>query len=903
VSRVATRRRSPAALQAIPTGVPDAQPVHVGQLWALGQERLGRLLALRPDLAVPAPASLAELEERSLSLHSVYRALLDADVLVLQLAQVLTIIGEKHAALASVREMVGDVPEADVQRGLSWLDDRHLISRLPGPEICVHGGLLSMGGAGALGPPAAPLVEALSVTQLRSILTTVGRKSSATHKSALTREVLTLVTDQDGVRALVDGAPAQVKEYAHRAARGSLSIQLPWDSDRTGSASGAALAPMWLVDRGLAYKDTWLSAVMPGEVGLALRGGRPFPAPTYQRPQIAVRPVTVPAPYAAEARATAAVQAAERLIDAWGSKPAALLKNEGIGVREVRRLARALGIPEQETFRLIEIVAAADLIVADTRRGLAMPTSAGDEWLDLGAADRWWALALSWLGTPMYPSMAGAVDARNKTIPALGYPPDFESEAARERLGVLRAVLGLPEGSGASHEALGEAVVWDAPMCWDDGPGDPSVMVGWTMAEMELLGLVVDGAPTPLASALVGGDLRAVRRLLADPDAGAWQLVLQADLTAVVTGHIPSSVRAEIEVLADIEGRGSATLYRFSEGSVRRAFDAGRSSGEILAFLGEHAAKGVPQPLAYLVGDVERRHGQVRLGRAGCYVRFEDPALAAEVARGTRTSKLGLRQIAPTVLVCDQPNDAVLQALRTAGYLPVVESKDGSVVHTPLARHRADIRSAPGPASFRSRAAGWDQSGGESADRWRSQLSAGGTAAGSVSSDEQALVAALLQTAGGSPPASGAQRDRRQAGSGSGPAVEIPTVLRRPARGADGPAGSGAEVQRLAGLLDDPDWGLDEDDGDGGRDRPTEIVRTRDEVVALLNEAEEQEWLVRLSYTSAAGRSAELTVLILGISDSVVLAQVAPRWTDQKYVVDRISWVRALTEAEEEMVW
>jgi hypothetical protein len=64
--------------------------VHVGQLWALDGERLERLLALRPDLAEPAPASLAE---RSQTMPSVYVALSGADVLVLQRAQILTLVG------------------------------------------------------------------------------------------------------------------------------------------------------------------------------------------------------------------------------------------------------------------------------------------------------------------------------------------------------------------------------------------------------------------------------------------------------------------------------------------------------------------------------------------------------------------------------------------------------------------------------------------------------------------------------------------------------------------------------------------------------------------------------------------------------------------------------------------
>ena len=79
---------------------------------------------------------------------------------------------------------------------------------------------------------------------------------------------------------------------------------------------------------------------------------------------------------------------------------------------------------------------AAGLIVDDTRQHLAMPTAAADEWSDLDAADRWWTLALSWLKTPMYPSMAGHTDANSKPLPALGYGVNYTSEAAGQRRSV-----------------------------------------------------------------------------------------------------------------------------------------------------------------------------------------------------------------------------------------------------------------------------------------------------------------------------------------------------------------------------------------------------------------------------------------------------------------------------------
>lgn len=898
----------------------------MGQLGALTEEQLGRLLVLRPDLADPVPVSLAQLEERCLDPQSAFESLLDADVLVLQLAQILTLIGENHAALSDVRELVGDVPEADLERGWRWLEDRHLVIRLPGELVCVHTGLLMIQNPAALGPPVAPLIDALSLTEIRFILTTLGDKVKGTRKADLVKQLLGVVTNADRVREVVEGAPASVRTDARRMALGREHIQLSGSGgfEAYRSRPGAATVPaLWLLHRGLIYKDSWYTAVMPGEVGLALRGGLPFAVASYQRPQITAHPITPVSPSAAEGRATKVVEALERLVEAWGSKPAALLKDGGVGVREVRRLAGVLDLPERAAFRLVEMGAAAGLIVADPRQAVAMPTTVADEWSDLDAADRWWALALSWRETSMYPSLAGSTESgTSKPLAALGYGANYDSDAAEQRRGVLRAMRGLPAGQRADEDALVQLAVWDAPMRWHNVPGSALTMVRWTMEEMELLGVTVDGAPTPLASALLEGDRPAVRDLLAAPGAGTWHLILQTDLTALVSGRAPSVVRGELELLADIEGRGAATLYRFSEGSLGRAFDAGRTGEQILAFMGEHAAKGVPQPLQYLVNDVERRHGKVRLGPAGCYVRFEDPALAAQVVRDKHVAKLGLRLIAPTVLVGTPTSDVVLAVLRTAGYLATGESRDGATVHTAPTRHRAQVAQAPGHHAAQ-RSSTPKGAPARAVERWRRQFAPASSDESSVSPDTATLAATLLRTPG-DPAATSTSGLRPTSGRG----VELPTLLRRPANDLEGAEAFAAEIERLAAVLIGADGDVDEDgmtilrellemrdaadhgedfDEDFGEDgdpeRPTDILRERAEIVDVLELALQEEWLVRLSYVSTGGQPSEVSVVVLDVSATTLRGQVAPRWTDQKYVLDRVSWVRVLTPAEEDLLW
>ena len=86
-----------------------------------------------------------------------------------------------------------------------------------------------------------------------------------------------------------------------------------------------------------------------------------------------------------------------------------------------------------------------------------------------------------------------------------------------------------------------------------------------------------------------------------------------------------TSCRASLAMLADVESSGGATVYRFTESSVRRALDAGRSASECHAFLAAVSRTAVPQPLTYLIDDVARRHGRLRVGAASCLPSLRRP--------------------------------------------------------------------------------------------------------------------------------------------------------------------------------------------------------------------------------------------------------------------------------------
>lgn len=174
-------------------------------------------------------------------------------------------------------------------------------------------------------------------------------------------------------------------------------------------------------------------------------------------------------------------------------------------------------------------------------------------------------------------------------------------------------------------------------------------------------------------------------------------VLLQADLTAVAPGPLRRPLADVLDVLADVESKGGATVYRFTPGSVRRALDAGQSASDLHAFLAAHSRTPVPQPLTYLIDDVARRHGHLRVGAASAYVRCDDDALLNEILADKRAAGLRLRRLAPTVLAAQADPASLLEGLRAMGFAPAAESAEGDVLITRAHAHRTPPRSAPEP--------------------------------------------------------------------------------------------------------------------------------------------------------------------------------------------------------------
>ncbi|TCP56575.1 XPB/Ssl2-like helicase family protein [Tamaricihabitans halophyticus] len=463
------------------------------------------------------------------------------------------------------------------------------------------------------------------------------------------------------------------------------------DASEPGSADEARTPVQRLLARGLLLHRDASTVELPREVGIALRGGRPFGNVELDEPRLHTNPhSTTGVDETAAGEAAELLRHVERLIEQWSATPPPVRKAGGVGVRELRKLAKELDVSESRAGLFVELAAGAGLL-ADSGEATPLwcPTTLADSWLASTPAQRWAVLAEAWLELPRLPGLADRQDQEKPLVPLAEELHRPLAPMGRRR--TLVTLAELPAGTGvANTEQLVTLLSWWAPR---KGGRLRDQIVRWTVAEGTALGVLALGALTSAGRALLDGDRAGAAQRMAEamPDPVDHVLV-QADLTVIAPGPLEPELAAMINTVAEVESAGSATVYRVGEASVRRALDAGYTAAELHELFRSRSRTPVPQSLSYLIDDVARRHGKLRGGAAASFLRSDDTVLIAEVLAHPTAADLGLRRIADTVVVSPLPLAEVLDGLRAAGFTPAAEGPDGRVVDLRPRGHRVPAK-------------------------------------------------------------------------------------------------------------------------------------------------------------------------------------------------------------------
>jgi len=283
------------------------------------------------------------------------------DLFARQLLDVCATVAERgQVRRADVARAVGDLATAEqLDRGLQALSRERLLQ--PGGALADLSYVLDYRPLG-LGRPVRERLARVDAASVRRMADTLGLGAVPTRVAAIDL-IEPFLSDLDAVQTLVGDAPEPARALLTALDAGSGATR---DPSVQGYGVRRSEPQQWLAERALLVPAEWGTLEVPREVALALRGGRLVRRLDPERPAV---PVAEARPAADVDRA--ASTAAHRLLDAAGALceaidevPLTRLKDGGVGLREVRRLAPAVGRDERGVISLLTLLAAAGLLDA-----------------------------------------------------------------------------------------------------------------------------------------------------------------------------------------------------------------------------------------------------------------------------------------------------------------------------------------------------------------------------------------------------------------------------------------------------------------------------------------------------------------------------------------------------------
>lgn len=621
------------------------------------------LLAARPDLCTPPPRSVGDLVTRMTTGGSTMNALHRLNAWQHVVAEALAALPD-GTGRSAVAELLGTTDELSVRRGIADLRGRGLVW---GPDHDLH---LLVPARAAFGPWPAGLADA------------------SVHPLAEADVERALAAAGDVARPLLD--------------------QLTWgpptgrvkNADREVTPQTATTPMEVALAHGLLRPLDHDTVVMPREVAWHLRGHRlvrTLPPSTPPDLTTGRRRRAELIDRAGVGAAITLLRDVEQLVSSLPDLDVRLLRDGGLSAKDLGGVVSLLRLPAAHLARsrayaalVVELAWAAGLVNQVNAETL-LPTPAFDQWLDRPSAERWTDLVRVWAGTLRWYHWSVRPKAH-----ALGPDADWRG-AADLRRGLIGVCAEVSPGTLVGAAPLAEAYAWHRPAL--AAQVDLAEMTGQWWEEAGWLGLQALDAVTGLMAVAADEQASMPAALAGEFPEPVAELILQSDLTAVAPGPLDHDTSRVTRLLADQESRGAGGVFRFSQTSLRRAFDAGWSADRVLGWLTEHSSTGVPQPLEYLVGDVARRHGRIRVGSVGAWIQTDDAAVLTQLLSHPEAGPLGLRRLAPGVIVADAEADEVVGLLHELGLSPAAEDSTGRLVTTPV-RPRARPRPVdppPGP--------------------------------------------------------------------------------------------------------------------------------------------------------------------------------------------------------------
>src|SRR5690242_1924568 len=434
-------------------------------LRALPEDELMALIRLRPDLVVPPPSDFSALAHRAQSRLSVARAVDGLDRFALEILDALRYT--RDGGVTSIEAVLTLTAQGGVEaaRVRSTVDHLRALNLIFGTD------------------------QTLRVVSAVDEVCTPYPAGLGRPAAELNNEAAELVADAAGLRRTLLAAPPAARAVLDRLAAGP-----PIGTVAPASLERDADSPVrWLVDAHLLAAVADDAVELPEEVGLLLRRDAGPLGPLHPDPPELTGTPREPAAIdrAGAGQVLDVVRNAEALLETFSADAPSVLRSGGLGVRELRRIAKTVGVDESTAGILVEVVAAAGLLGEESAgahgEGQFLPTAMYDTWRATGIAARWRQLALAWLTMTRQPALLGQRDDRDRLINALA-PEATRPAAPAQRRAALQVLVGLPPGAAPSAADVFAVLSWRAPRRAVRPGAGPNAFEA-ALAEAALLGI------------------------------------------------------------------------------------------------------------------------------------------------------------------------------------------------------------------------------------------------------------------------------------------------------------------------------------------------------------------------------------------------------------------------------
>ena len=155
------------------------------------------------------------------------------------------------------------------------------------------------------------------------------------------------------------------------------------------------------------------------------------------------------------------------------------------------------------------------------------------------------------------------------------------------------------------------------------------------------------------------------------------RIIVQADLSLITTGPLPTRTEMTIRGFAECEQIGFASTYRLSPASLSLALERGQSVEDIRELLARLSGRELPQPVDYLLKETHERFGRLVVAPSTesnqSALTSEDELLLREILNSPHLKPFGLVSSSAGHLSCRFEPEILYFGLREAGYIAILE--------------------------------------------------------------------------------------------------------------------------------------------------------------------------------------------------------------------------------------